>query len=867
MMMMNSVDRKKEQNQSEWKRQHRQTASSFLGEGQLKSVDTNDNDDGWMESSLDYDDNIGSIVEQYKPPLCSNIDEAMASLHSSLDGVIGIADTPSSYIPTLDYDWLLDGFSCWDSEAAVSQQLLESLYELNLDTLEQLIDQKLTEQEQLDCEQSQKLDDDEFGDFQCADISQTARSIPRRLSFNEEQTASSTMDETNEMDKNDNRHLNFSPEKIESDEKEETDSDLLSDNSSLVINTNKGLPVSPPTNLNIASSPKEFPLSLRLIITDMSTIENRFVRRLQQKLVGVECEDEKMPDEFEAEWCLDKYGHDDDETADVLKSLPWKFVPYWKCRRLLQPEMEERYVPVMHEHLTTELSTLDSALSQVNAQLLRQIQPHQSELEEANEMIHKIHQDIALALMYVKRSRISMKEIIGDMKDGSGLKGSMALVEAWDLRDHYVALDSILSKVSHVFESEKVLLTQIEDFDPRRPSAMDDCRRIVVLIRELCCKVNDDSICKLVALNALRERTVSAVGLFRERIDVLLTQVVARSSFQCTFWKDAYETLLMARLDVEQNQISVDEHSVILQSLPSTWSQKVVQSLCHEVDRAFARALLDPSDFRESLYDKELMELSVELSNEGSDSSRLRTVTHNLVTIRFNFEAEENYLPWVYRKLCGLLTDVLHTLYKVLLWHKNQCESIDESDTSHSTARTVALELNGSIMRDIKAGASFLWRHCEGVLTRCLDEYLHLAAKIKLFHGEDDRTWARDLEGLHEVLQLTNQFLGIGRSLSQHFQLQGVEVTAFSIASRDETLLQQKLCDVFRRHLRSVHVEAMNTFGATLAKEDWKFVSLAAKNDSGSVDNPTKAVKKVIRSCPDCCLLISGVTHASCHVV
>jgi hypothetical protein len=578
----------------------------------------------------------------------------------------------------------------------------------------------------------------------------------------------------------------------------------------------------------------------------MSTIDNRFVRRLQQKLVAadIDCEDKKESD-FDVEWCLEQYGHDVDETADVLKGLPWKFVPYWKCHRLLQPDLEDRFVPIMHEHLTTELSTLDSTLAQVNAQLLQQIQPHRTQLEQANEMIHKLHQDTALALMYVNRTRESMQQTRGDREEFTGLEGSIALIEAWNLRDQYFVLNRILSKVASLFENEKDLLRKIEDFDPRSPTAMDDCRRIVTLVRELFCGVNDENMSKIVALNSLRERSLSAMNLFRDRIHVLLTQVVGLSSFQGNFWKDAYEILLLARLEVEQQQLShskdVSDNS--LTSLSDSWSQNVIQSLCHEVDRAFARALLDPSDSRESLYDKELIELSLELSQEGADSARLRTVTHNLVTIRFNFEADENYLPWVYRKLCSLLTDVLYTQYCVLQWHNCQLETGGEINGARSG--TMAKDLNGVIVAEIKAGIPMLWKHCEAVLTRCLDEYLHLAAKTKLFHGDDDRTWAKDCESLHEVLQLTCQFLDIGRSFFKLIQLQGVEVTTFSVAPKDETPLQQKLCDVFRRHLRCIHVEAMNTFGSTLAKEDWKFVPLVTKNEFGSISDPKEAVEKV----------------------
>jgi hypothetical protein len=102
-------------------------------------------------------------------------------------------------------------------------------------------------------------------------------------------------------------------------------------------------------------------------------------------------------------------------------------------------------------------------------------------------------------------------------------------------------------------------------------------------------------------------------------------------------------------------------------------------------------------------------------------------------------------------------------------------------------------------------------------LEQCLEEYTKFVGRKKLFHWKkdtcDDSDWYQDLVSLHDVTELTEQFLSLGAVF-----LEGVPVEIVN----DGSLIGEKLNNCLQRHVRSVHVEAMNSLGGLLHREDWK---------------------------------------------
>jgi hypothetical protein len=250
----------------------------------------------------------------------------------------------------------------------------------------------------------------------------------------------------------------------------------------------------------------------------------------------------------------------------------------------------------------------------------------------------------------------------------------------------------------------------------------------------------------------------------------------------------------------------------------------------------------------------------------------LRTVTHNLVIIRFDWESSNRYLLPVYHRLCLVLADVLYAHHMFAQWHERmvkeyesaQCtegeEDSKEEKSENADVRSLQksvrpnrLTLIETIQRKWLDNRLILWKRCEEVLIKCLDEYLHFASHKSLFQkpaqldpnssGNFDESsssygtssqcdtggspWRNDLEGLHSVLILTEQFMS-------------VKDTLFGKQMRDDNRsridgdLREKLCDVFRKNLRNVHVEAMKSLGMRLSQESWGLQSSKQLSEYGA---------------------------------
>jgi hypothetical protein len=182
---------------------------------------------------------------------------------------------------------------------------------------------------------------------------------------------------------------------------------------------------------------------------------------------------------------------------------------------------------------------------------------------------------------------------------------------------------------------------------------------------------------------------------------------------------------------------------------------------------------------------------------------------HNLVTIRLDFEIQKHPLPAVYHKLCWLLTNVLHGHYRLIEWHEQRATN----DDKNAVWKAIHVEL--------QSRRASVWNSCVKVLEECTEEYIKYVGKKKLFEWKGnehlDEDWLEDLEGLEDVLRLTDQFL----SLRNEF-LEGVPLQFIN----DGSMLSEKLSTIFKKHLRTFHVEAMNTMGLTLYREDWTLIPL-----------------------------------------
>jgi hypothetical protein len=647
------------------------------------------------------------------------------------------------------------------------------------------------------------------------------------------------------------------------------------------------------------------PISLQLPVTDLATIEGRFTRRRQQHYC---IEQERKQAQFQLD--DNAHVHDDcdetsssginrnstlaqqkqeefqlaaakqleglpayyfnkphfDDTGRVLASLPWHYV-LQQQEHQRQPRTSLATTPelaaVMCEdyetsdwalwdnQMTDQLCLLDSALETVKSQLLRQVQPHENQLQTANELIHDWEQSLRLAHMYWERAQESVQQAVGLEADATGVMGSSVLVQTWQQREEYQDLSRTLEQVADVLAKEQQVLNRIDSFDACQDNAVEEYYALMELTKQLQATVCGDGVLsQLSCLDDMRSRLGTMRKRFWHRLHVLSESVAVRCcrGLSCD-WAE-YESLVRSVLDLHSK--GLDEESSDDMDLGMSWSNNILKALCYEADRAFAISLLDPTDPGDSTFEKELMHLAREVDLDWGDGAKLLTLTHNLVTIRFDFESQSNYLPRVFRRLCTVLSDVLHAHFLFVQWHAAPFDDQSRSAKGlHEVRGQKSLQLNGAL-RAIHSGLTLsrtsLWNHCEQVVTKCFDEHLNFATKRNLFEhkatGTDDSVWGQDLDGLHQVLLLADRFVSLKSSF---FEEKAVEINlAPGRSDGAEWPLYDKLADVFRKHLRSVHVEAMNNMGRLLSNETWRLTDLVAPADLERRSEPKPTVEALL---------------------
>jgi hypothetical protein len=460
-------------------------------------------------------------------------------------------------------------------------------------------------------------------------------------------------------------------------------------------------------------------------------------------------------------------------------------------------------------------------------------------LEQANLKVFEMNKNLTLAQMYMDRSQASVLKAKGT-EAGDGVLGAVSLLTAWEQKKEYTQMDAILAEINKVLESEGSLEERIANFDARRLDAWKECQDIIRLADDLAAHVQDESLSRLECLNELRERMHTVRTTFSNRLHILLESITVRS---CNghFSSDEYSLLVQSILHVV---VGSNPCSSIV-SLSKTWPSSVQSALFFEADRALCLALLDPTDVTDSEYDKELMALHYQIDQDWGKPHKLKTMTHNLVTIRFDFEQDLNHLPAVYHRLCVLLTNVLYGHQCLRQWHQDAVRD-DWAKSNDIDDRKVLPQL----LEEVSSRRLAVWNHCLGVLEKCVDEYLTFGGNKKILFEwrdgiHDDSSWWNDLEGLQDILRLTEQFL----SMRQEF-LEPCANIASNKADYEhagESLLD-KLSILMKKHLRAVHVETMNSLGMMLSQEDWDLVRFKrSETHHAEGENPDTIILEVRR--------------------
>lgn len=619
----------------------------------------------------------------------------------------------------------------------------------------------------------------------------------------------------------------------------------------------------------LPESPQQL-VSLTVPLDDWSTLEARYTQRRQQHLhyqlqqqpatvtttttstssssfssphqrtvlVVTELKDLELPSYY--------YTHNDmDDTVPLLQSLPWHFLRKYSpptitttttstATALKDQDDWQRW----DAYMIDKLCVLDTALQSIRTHLLlwnstnqQQQQPHDhhnktAKLDWTNALWHEWDRNLRLALLYWERTREQVDVALGD--ECTGVTGAQVLVEAWERKADYRRIHDTLSQLTTIMESESDMVRRIDSFDTKETNSLHEYFSLTQLALDLRARVAQAPFSDLLCLNELRERLTTIRHRLWARLLRLSQVVVVRSCNNPDFDWMEYERLVEAVLHLHAHPSEdgiVETNNV---DLPLDWFQSISSALCHEASRSLAMALLERSGAEPSEFNKELEQIAREIDSDWGDDTKLRTLTHNLVTIRFNFECDKGNLPKVCQELLLKLWNVLHTHFLVTQWHEAPFDDRSRDKASLHVRRDDAscdaeTELE-RILGYLRGSRETLWNHCMGVLLHFFEEFLHFGTKPILFTYDgtmlQDEGWQRDVLGLEQVLFLVDRFL---RNKSHFTRLSDIECCLSSLPDGSDTdrAVYDVLTNVCRKHLRFLHVESMNAMGRLLAHEAW----------------------------------------------
>jgi len=337
------------------------------------------------------------------------------------------------------------------------------------------------------------------------------------------------------------------------------------------------------------------------------------------------------------------YEEQDGMSSDIIRSLPWRHFPMFKHRGDVDIKRVEN-------HVLTQLMQQDEWLLEVNKKSLAQIMQRKNSLELCNQYLGEFSHSLNMANMHLHQSQESMKKAKGGEEEDcfAGLVGGFHLVEAWDERTNDLELDRLLHSCTDLLQQEERLQQKIDDFGNDTTQYMDiiDAARVFSFSAQ-----QDEQLSRVEALQDLRERATHVLATFEDKIKLLLQRHLTKNCISCKYFSNnKYWNLLQAMICIRHEK--EDEPNVEV-----SWVEYINSCLKTEANKCLARALLDPTNGKDSDYDKDLVRLAYTL-RQGDDFN-LESVISELTTIRYDFESAKNYFPLVFHRLCFLLTNVL----------------------------------------------------------------------------------------------------------------------------------------------------------------------------------------------------------------
>ncbi|GAX28842.1 hypothetical protein FisN_20Lh137 [Fistulifera solaris] len=820
-----------------------------------------------------------------------NIDQAMRSLYSTelkptlwtrlQNNNNSQTNATTSYIPTHEFDWMLDESPAASHVSESNEWLIElknggdrRIRELEryVAKWEEGLQSSFEFEESSSDDEESERSDSEFGEFQSA-ADDTAELVDRAESLlqqhpvlpefphchspltpdlleRSEQVVAAHWRKSNSL-LNERTRETVSHPKMYVESFEECDEDKSTDQPDL-LPLFIDLPSPVPASLPLAArGVEDRPISLKLPWQDYSTFEGRFLRRRQQKffeenneVLGLkqhEDDDESVIwtaedqdrciQRLQEKFNLPEYyfsNPDFDDGVKLLGSLPWHnlMALYSKSEGIT----ENSDIEVWDAYMTTLLSNLDAALKEMQKVSLRHVQPLQSELLHANRLIYDLDRNIRLTEMYMDRCCDALKTATGEEVEATGLAGSIIVLKAFDGRENYRKLDNLLQDIARADQSVNDLYNTVDTLSFQHENGLSDYERITGEIDTLRKTLTNECLANVRALDLTRSRLDKIGERIWSRLSTLCQSTIVCLCRRSEFDSVSHKRLFDVCLDVNK-RFAADLPDGI--TLVTWWSEQINKSFCYETERSLAVALADPAyEIVRSDYSKDLDQLADEIDLDWGDQHKLRYVIRNLTTIRFDFEGSfVNYLPGVMRKLCVLLRSILVSSLKLTGWHASLGSRNGNLFCDVNTDLTMV-----SFSNQVQRIKEHVWNNCEAAIVQCLDGYLASRGGQSLFHYSkhdvDETLWLQDVKKLCIIYALVDRFISQKRTFLESAEASDDIV---SLAGKGNMIVD-RLSDVFRRHLKSLHVEVMNASGRKLANECWILQALDASSAKKASD-------------------------------
>lgn len=532
--------------------------------------------------------------------------------------------------------------------------------------------------------------------------------------------------------------------------------------------------------LDVASSPlvprhlgsSQLPLSCRIPLTDLTTLEARFTLRRQRR--------------NQLEPLEERFGLPNVDVAKILKEA----IPFWFESPCDDPPLAE-----WDDDIAQRLSWLDDNLSTVKSSVALQLGTHLGALDEANQTLFAFDANCRLATMYRDRASYALssaQNVVSNHKK---------LLWSWEQRENCERLREVLDEVGDILMEESNLMATLDSWDPCKTNALkqfENLLRDAPVIRE---RASSGSLSSVRALDEARQR----LDRIDDRVWGRWTHLVRLAIHDlCHGLGDGFG--LYSGLIESCKVLYADGQN---DDWISLWSGLVEQAFISEIDFSLATALVNTETRRGCTHRViELQALAADVLNDNEEGiMRVEEFTCDLMSVVLG-SGSTRTLAIVIKQLCNSLSDSLFAFHDLVNFHESLRERSDMT-----ADRTVAFPMEG-IVAAMRRLMKPLWIRCEKVVIQCLDDYMSVSQKQPIFDSSGDLgMWAQDIQNLSDLQRLVDALHEVA---GLWFGDSHVSVVS------DE--VQEKLACIYRRHIRSIHVEAMNSLGRMLSEEIWQLV-------------------------------------------